>query len=115
MFNKTNQVQTIDVNEWVNKLLSARDDVKAIERIRVALDNKCAGFIEERERCLKARQSMYDFYYEGMPCSDDFALQIMNIIDYRMPEPLVEHWQEVCERYRTIKSEKEQTDGQNER
>ena len=103
MFNRTNQVQTIDVNEWVNKLLSARDDVKAIERIKVALDNMCAAVIEDREGWLNARQSMYDFYYKGMPCSDDFALQVMNIIDYRMPDDLVDRWQKICEEYWRIK------------
>ena len=115
MFNRTNQVQTVNVNEWVAQLMAAHEDVLAVGRIRAELDKICAKYIENREQDLEKRQGLYDWYFEQMPYIDDFAKRVADIIDYRMPEPLVEHWQEVCEKYRSIKREKEQTDGQDER
>lgn len=111
MFNKTNQVQTIDVNEWVNKLMAARDDVKAVEKIREKLDTICLRNIEDRAKNLEKRTSLYDFYYDGgMPVTDDLALWIMDVIDYRMPDHLVEKWQFVCEQYWKIKAEMQEAE-----
>lgn len=106
MFNKTNQVQTIDVNEWVNKLMVARDDMKAVEKIRKRLDEICLRNITDRAKNLENRTSLYDFYYDGgMPVTEDFQLWVMGVIDYRMPDELVEKWAFTCEQYWKIKAE----------
>lgn len=114
MFNKTNQVQTIDVNEWVNKLMAARDDVKAVEKIRKRLDEICLRNITDRARNLENKTSLYDFYYDGnMPATEDFVLWIMDVIDYRMPDELVEKWAFVCEQYWKMKEDgKEPSNGE---
>ena len=114
MFNKTNQVQTIDVNEWVNKLMAARDDMKAVEKIREKLDTICLRNIEDRAKNLEKRTSLYDFYYDGgMPVTEDFQLWIMDVIDYRMPDHLVEKWALVCEQYWKMKENgKEASNGE---
>lgn len=114
MFNKTNQVQTIDVNEWVNKLMAARDDVKAVEKIREKLDTICLRNIEDRAKNLEKRTSLYDFYYDvGMPVTEDLALWIIDVIDYRMPDELVEKWAFVCEQYWKMKEDgKEASNGE---
>ena len=109
MFKRVNQVQTVDVNEWTNKLLAARDDVRAVENIRRRLDDICANNIAMRAMNLEKREVLYDFYYEEtMPSCDDFTKYIMDTIDYRMPDDLVEKWQFVCEQYRRIKAEIEE-------
>ncbi len=105
MFNRTNQVQTVDVNSWVDKLLAAHDDVRAVGQIRKRLDYMCANNIDVRARNLEKRESLYDFYYEGMPINGDLELFVMETIDYRMPDDLVEKWQSVCEQYQRIKAE----------
>lgn len=106
MFNKTNQVQTIDVNEWVNKLLAAHDDVRAVEKIRKRLDEICLQNITVRANSLEKRTSLYDFYYDGgMPVTDDFQKWVMDVIDYRMPDELVEKWAFTCEQYWKVKAE----------
>lgn len=106
MFNKTNQVQTVDVNEWVNKLLAAHDDVKAVEKIRKRLDEICLRNITDRAKNLENRTSLYDFYYDGnLPATEDFVLWVMDVIDYRMPDELVEKWAFTCEQYLKIKAE----------
>lgn len=114
MFNKTNQVQTINVNEWVNKLMAANDDVKAVEKIRKRLDEICLRNITERAKNLENKTSLYNFYYDvGMPVTDDFTLWIMDVIDYRMPDELVEKWAFVCEQYWKMKEDgKEPSNGE---
>jgi len=114
MFNKTNQVQTIDVNEWVNKLLAARDDVRAVEKIREKFDTICLRNIEDRAKNLEKRTSLYDFYYDGgVPVTEDLALWIMDVICYRMPDELVEKWAFVCEKYWKMKEDgKEASNGE---
>lgn len=109
MFNKTNQVQTVDVNEWVNKLLAAHDDVKAVEKIRKRLDEKCAAYIDARKKELEKQTSLYNFYFEAMPSLGEFENWIMDLIDYQMPDAMVEDWQAVCAEYQRIKSEGKQS------
>ena len=106
MFKHVNQVQAVDVNEWVDKLMAAHDDVRAVEKIRRRLDEICASNIATRAESLEKRNSLYDFYYAcEMPVTEDFTLWIMNVIDYRMPDDLAERWQFVREQYRQIKAE----------
>lgn len=114
MFNKTNQVQTINVNEWVNNLLAAHDDVKAVEKIRKRMDEICLRNITERAKNLENKTSLYNFYYDGgMPVTDDFTRWIMDVIDYRMPDELVEKWAFVCEQYWKMKEDgKEASNGE---
>lgn len=109
MFNKTNQVQTIDVNEWVNKLLAAHDDVRAVEKIRRRLDEICAAYIAARKNDLEKQTSLYDWYFEAMPSLNDFENWVMGLIDYQMPDAMVEDWQAVCAEYQRIKSEGKQS------
>lgn len=108
MFNRTNQVQTININEWVEKLLAARDDVSAVERIRRELDKELAEYMEIREEDLKRRTNLYDFYFDAMPCLGNFEKFTMQTIDYQMPDHLVERWQKVCAEYQRVKSEASQ-------
>ena len=103
MFNKTNQVQTIDVHEWVNKLLAAYDDVRAVEKIRQRLDEICAAYIDARKNDLEKQASMYDWYFKAMPSLSDFENWVMDLIDYQMPDAMVEDWQAVCAEYQKIK------------
>lgn len=105
MFKQTKQVQTIDVNEWVAKLMAARDDVKAVERIRKKLDDYCMDYIAERAANLNSRTSLYDFYYEAMPHMDGFMEYVAELIDYQMPENLAEMWRSVINQYCTTKAE----------
>jgi hypothetical protein len=109
MFKQTNQVQTIDVNEWMNKLLAAHDDVRAVEKIRRRLDEKCAAYIDARKNGLEKQTSLYDWYFEAMPSLNDFENWIMDLIDYQMPDAMVEDWQAVCAEYQRIKSEGKQS------
>ena len=109
MFNKTNQVQTIDVNEWVNKLLAARDDIKAVEKIRKELDRKFSKYISDRESDLDNQRNLYDWYYNAViPSLDDFADFIAQTIDYQLPDDLVDRWQLLIVRYQQIKQIKEE-------
>ncbi len=109
MFNKTNQVQTIDVNEWVNKLLAARDDIKAVEKIRKELDRKFSKYISDRESDLDNQKNLYDWYYDGViPSLSDFENFIAQTIDYQLPDDLVDRWQLVIVRYQQIKQIKEE-------
>lgn len=111
MFKQTNQVQTVDVNELVNKLLAAHDDVRAVEKIRKRMDEICLRNITDRDKNLEKRTSLYDFYYDGgMPVTEDLALWIMDVIDYRMPDELVEKWAFVCEQYWKIKAEMQEAE-----
>lgn len=111
MFNCKNQVQVINVNEWVDKLLSANNDVRAVEKIRKRLDEMNRDTITVRAKALEKQESLYDWYYEGnMPVNDDFTRFIMELIDYRMPDDLVEKWQDLIERYRQIKAERSNKD-----
>jgi hypothetical protein len=105
MFKQTNQVQTIDVNEWVAKLMAAHDDVKTVERIRKKLDDYCTDYIAEKAANLNSRTSLYDWYYEAMPHMDGFMEYVAELIDYQMPENLAEMWRAVINQYCTIKAE----------
>lgn len=106
MFNRANQVQAINVNEWVDKLLSANNDIRAVEKIRKRLDETNRDVIAARAKELEKRERLYDWNYEGnMPVNDDFTRFIMEQIDYRMPDDLVQKWQDLIERYRQIKAE----------
>ena len=105
MFKQTQQVQTIDVNEWVAKLMAAHDDVKAVERIRKKLDDYCMDYIAEKAANLNSRTSLYDWYYEAMPHMDGFMEYVAELIDYQMPENLAEMWRAVINQYCTIKAE----------
>ena len=102
---KTQQVQTIDVNEWVAKLMAAHDDVKVVERIRKKLDDYCTDYIAEKAANLNSRTSLYDWYYEAMPHMDGFMEYVAELIDYQMPENLAEMWRLVINQYCTIKAE----------
>ncbi len=105
MFKHTKQVQTIDINEWVTKLMAARDDVKAVERIRKKLDDYCMDYIAEKAENLNNRTSLYDWYYETMPYMDGFMKQVAELIDYQMPENLAEMWRSVINQYCVLKAE----------
>lgn len=105
MFKQTKQVQTIDVNEWVNKLLAAHDDVKAVERIRKKLDDYCMDYIAEKAENLNSRTSLYGFYYDAMPYMDGFMKCVAELIDYKMPENLAEMWRSVINQYCVLKAE----------
>lgn len=107
MFNRTNQVQTVNVNEWVGRLMSAHDDVRAVKKIRERLDAMNAKAITVRAEALDRQEKLYDFYYESdMPVDGDFERFVMQAIDYRMPDEMVDRWQATCERYRQIKTER---------
>lgn len=105
MFKQTKQVQAIDVNEWVNKLLAAHDDAKAVERIRKKLDDYCMNYIAEKAANLNSRTSLYDWYYEAMPHMDGFMEYVAELIDYQMPENLAEMWQGVINQYCVLRAE----------
>lgn len=105
MFKQTTQVQTIDVNEWVAKLMAAHDDVKAVEKITERLDRYCSDYIAEKAANLNKRTSMYDWYYEAMPYMDGFMKDVAEIIGYKLPDNLAEMWQGVVIRYYQLKGE----------
>lgn len=108
MFNKTNQVQTIDVNEWVNKLLAAHDDMTAVRKLKDRLDDICADRIADRERELHSGKQLYDFYYRGVtPLGDDFQGFVADTIGYDMRVDLAERWQAVCTEYWNGKEKEE--------
>lgn len=107
MFNRTNQVQVVDVNKWTDMLLAAHDDVRAIEKIRRRLDDMNSQAITVRAEALTKEQKLYDFYYEGdMPVDGDFERFVMGLIDYRMPDEMADRWQFVQDRYKQIKAER---------
>jgi hypothetical protein len=105
MFKRTNQVQTVDVNEWVNKLMAAQDDVKTVERIRRKLDTACESYIKARESELEERKNLYSFYYDGMPIAGDFEKWLMELIGYQLPVELLARWQNACSMYNSIIAE----------
>lgn len=105
MFKQTKQVQTIDVNEWVNKLLDAHDDVTAVKKITERLDKYCSNYIGEKAANLNSRTSLYDWYYEEMPYMDGFMKDVAEIIGYKLPDNLAEMWQGVVIRYYNLKGE----------
>ena len=97
----TKQVQTIDVNEWVNKLLAAHNDVTAVKKLKERLDDICEERIADRERDLRSDKQLYDFYYRGVTPFDggDFMTFVADTIRYDMREDLAERWQNVCAEY----------------
>jgi hypothetical protein len=99
------QVNHVDVNEWVNKLLAAQDAMRAVEKIRSRLDDACRNYIQEKRDALAARISMYDFYYAPDLYLSDLEKWLMDVIDYQMPDDLVKWWSEVCTEYYEIKAE----------
>ena len=103
---KTQQVQTIDVNEWVDKLLAAQDATRAVEKIRSRLDDACRSYITEKRDALAAGICMYDFYYKPDLYLSDLEKWLMDVIDYQMPDDLVKWWSEVCAEYYEIKEGK---------
>ena len=106
MFNRATQVQHVDVNEWVGRLISARDDTSAVERIRKRLDDMNRDAIVIRAEALE-KEKLYDFYYQGvMPVDGDFERFVMDLIDYQMPEELIDRWQAVLEKFQSIKAER---------
>lgn len=107
MFSSASQVQEIDVNEWVSKLLAAHDDVRAVEKIRERLDAMINQVITVRAEALEKEEKLYDFYYEGQcPVDGDFERFVMQAIDYKMPVEDAERWAFVRERYQEIKAER---------
>jgi hypothetical protein len=102
---KTQQVNHVDVNEWVDKLLAAQDAMRAVEKIRSRLDDACRKYITEKRDALATRTGMYDFYYEPDLYLSDLEKWLMDVIDYRMPDDLVKWWSEVCTEYYEIKTE----------
>jgi hypothetical protein len=86
------QVNHVDVNEWVNKLLAAQDAMRAVEKIRSRLDDACRNYIQEKRDALAARISMYDFYYAPDLYLSDLEKWLMDVIDYQMPDDLVKWW-----------------------
>lgn len=98
------QVNHVDVNEWVGKLLAAQDAMRAVEKIRSRLDDACRKYIQAKRDALATRTSMYDFYYEPDPYLSDLEKWLMDVIDYHMPDDLVNWWSEVCTEYYEIKA-----------
>lgn len=98
---KTNQVQTIDVNEWVNKLLAAHDDMTAVQKLKKYLDDISAERIEDRVRDLANGRQLYDFQFKGItPFEGESHLEfVANTIGYDMRAGLAERWQNVCAEY----------------
>lgn len=99
------QVNHVDVNEWVDKLLAAQDAMRAVEKIRSRLDDTCRKYIQEKRDALATRTSMYDFYYEPDLYLSGLEKWLMDVIDYQMPDDLVKWWSEVCTEYYKIKAE----------
>jgi helix-turn-helix protein len=101
MFKNTNQVQTVDVNEWVNKLLAAHDDMTAVRKLKDRLDTICEERITDMERDLNSDKQLYDFYYRGVrPIDGDTFLDfVADTIGYDMRDDLAERWQNVCAAY----------------
>lgn len=98
---KANQVQTIDVNEWVNKLLAAQEDMTAVRKLKVRLDEISADRIADRERDLNSGKQLYDFYYKGVRPFDGetFLDFVADTIGYDMSDDLSDRWQAVCAEY----------------
>ena len=98
---KANQVQTIDVNEWVNKLLAAQEDMTAVRKLKERLDEISADRIADRERDLNSGKPLYDFYYKGVRPFDGEAFMdfVADTIGYDMRADLTERWQNVCAEY----------------
>lgn len=112
MFKQVKQVQTINVNEWVDKLMAAKDATNAVEKIRGRLNDTCFEYIRQRQENLATRTSMYDFYYEPELYLNDLERWLMDVIEYKMPDDLVEWWARVCAEYHKIKTEDAKAEAQ---